>query len=58
MKIKLLQNKFAAVVSLFLVMTLSGCSSDCDNTAPGGEVAQQQTFKWKLVTTWPKHFPA
>jgi len=26
-------------------------------TASEGEVKEQQTFKWKMVTSWPKNFP-
>lgn len=37
---------------------LSGCQSkeDC-GPATGGEAAAQQTYEWKLVTSWPKNFP-
>ncbi|PIE41044.1 MAG: ABC transporter substrate-binding protein [Gammaproteobacteria bacterium] len=58
MKTKRLQkNKCTIIASLLFILFLGGCASDCDNTAQTGKAVPQQTFKWKLVTTWPKHFP-
>ncbi|MCG8668591.1 MAG: TRAP transporter substrate-binding protein [Pseudomonadales bacterium] len=45
------------LLSYFSLVFLSGCSSE-EQAAPNvAAEAKQQTFKWKLVTTWPKHFP-
>jgi len=43
-----------------IVMFLAAC--DSSSKAPAGETAeappvQQQTFKWRMVTTWPKNLP-
>jgi len=35
---------------------LSGCGQEAKPVAAGG-IPQQQTFSWKMVTTWPKNFP-
>ena len=39
---------------LLIFIFFSGCSSDFDSDV---EVFDQQTFKWSLVTTWPKNYP-
>ena len=36
-------------------LMLAGCNKDCET--PVGEATPQQTYKWKLVTSWPKNFP-
>lgn len=36
---------------------LSACGSKNDQSSDNGNVSQQQTFEWKLVTTWPKNYP-
>ena len=39
---------------------LAGCKEDSGKAAPGGAgqaAAPQQTFTWKMVTSWPKNFP-
>ena len=35
-------------------MALSGCAAEqkCDDVSSGNE-----TFEWKMVTTWPPNFP-
>ena len=35
---------------------LSGCGQEAKQ-ADTGVASQQQTFSWKMVTTWPKNFP-
>ena len=35
---------------------LAGCGQQSDNTSPE-ETTSQQTFNWKMVTTWQKNFP-
>ena len=39
---------------LLIFLLFTGCSSDFDSDV---EVFDQQTFKWSLVTTWPKNYP-
>jgi len=36
---------------------LAGCRPQEATTARPGVPARQRTFKWKMVTTWPKNFP-
>jgi TRAP-type mannitol/chloroaromatic compound transport system substrate-binding protein len=36
---------------------LAGCRPQEATTAKPGAPARQRTFKWKMVTTWPKNFP-
>ena len=35
---------------------ISGCGQEAKQ-AGAGVASQQQTFSWKMVTTWPKNFP-
>ena len=35
---------------------LSGCGQEAKQTVAGG-TSEQQSFHWKMVTTWPKNFP-
>lgn len=46
--------KGAAVVAG--ATALAACGKD-DAQTSGGNSAQQQTFEWKMVTSWPKNFP-
>lgn len=39
----------------FIASALIACGPEKQTTATG-EAAQQQTFKWKMVTSWPKNF--
>lgn len=43
------------LLSVLAFTSLSGCQNDAGNTTVAA--APQQTFKWKLVTSWPKNFP-
>lgn len=53
-----LRQSSRLLASLLVALSVVSCSSDCESpAADGGAQPQQQTFKWKLVTTWPKHFP-
>jgi len=36
---------------------LAGCKEDSTQTAGAQPAAEQQTFNWKMVTSWPKNFP-
>ena len=42
------------LLSVVAIAGLSGCQKDAEQAAVA---APQQTFKWKLVTSWPKNFP-
>lgn len=46
-------TKKLLLITIFLIL------SACDNTTPSSAATNQteQTFKWKIVTTWPAHFP-
>lgn len=52
-------NKLLGLLSgLCLVVLMGGCASECDQPSVSGAATNaQQTFEWKLVTTWPKNFP-
>ncbi len=55
MKIKC-SLKLAAL--FFASMIFVACSGESDSSLSGsGEARTQQTYEWKLVTTWPKNFP-
>ncbi len=53
--------KFRLLMSIagagLLSAMLLGCSQEKQEAAPVKAEAPQQTFQWKLVTTWPKNFP-
>ncbi|MBA55127.1 MAG: ABC transporter substrate-binding protein [Pseudomonadales bacterium] len=38
------------------LLTLSGCGEEKETTATA-EAAPQQTYEWKMVTTWPRNYP-
>ncbi len=44
-------------LSAFALVLLAACGGE-QSAATAGAAAPQQTFKWKLVTTWPKNLPA
>ena len=47
------------VLLLVGALWLAGCGGGQGGaTTAVGDVASQQTYKWKLVTTWPKNLPA
>lgn len=48
-----------SVLTLFIcsILMVIGCSGDNKPDASNENVNAQQTFKWKLVTSWPKNFP-
>ena len=43
------------IASAVAVLLLAGCGNQA--TTESATAAPQQTFKWKLVTTWPKNYP-
>ena len=38
--------------------TLSACGDKETTSAPAVQTSKNQTFEWKMVTTWPKNFPS
>ncbi|MBT6488433.1 MAG: ABC transporter substrate-binding protein, partial [Deltaproteobacteria bacterium] len=47
-----------STLALLVVWLLAaGCAPKQTTSAEGVEAAPQKTFKWKMVTTWPKNFP-
>ena len=46
----------AGVLALTLTV-LVGCKQQNNATDSTAAAAPQQTFKWKMVTTWPKNYP-
>lgn len=54
---KLKANTVRIVLILCSAM-MAACSGDSEPAGVAGEAMQsQQTYEWKLVTTWPKNFP-
>jgi TRAP-type mannitol/chloroaromatic compound transport system substrate-binding protein len=50
--------KFKLIIGLALATLLSACGKEPVESSDGAAVAEPaQTFKWKLVTSWPKNFP-
>ena len=41
---------------LMTALVLAACGG-ANETAPTADAVKQQTFEWKLVTTWPKNLP-
>ena len=37
---------------------LLGCKEEANNSTADSAPAQQETFHWKMVTAWPKNYPA
>jgi len=46
----------AALFAVFLLLGVSGCE-DRDAGNGTASAARQQSFSWKMVTTWPPNFP-
>ncbi|MDC8832252.1 TRAP transporter substrate-binding protein [Alteromonas gilva] len=44
------------VLSLWIAVAMGGCGESAPPAEQGAN-APQQTYKWKLVTSWPKNFP-
>jgi TRAP-type mannitol/chloroaromatic compound transport system substrate-binding protein len=50
--------KFKLIAGMALAMLLSACGKEQAATTDGAAVSEPaKTFKWKLVTSWPKNFP-
>ncbi len=39
-----------------LVLAIAGCG-DANNAAPGASTANNEVFRWRMITTWPKNLP-
>ena len=37
--------------------SVTACNDEPSTTTQSVELAHQQTFEWKMITTWPKNFP-
>ena len=57
MKIKTLVQSLGLAVVASAALLLSGCNTECEKDGVAQAAGEQQTFKWKLVTSWPKNFP-
>ncbi|WP_111497016.1 MULTISPECIES: TRAP transporter substrate-binding protein [Marinobacter] len=60
------RNLLAALVAGVLGIGLVGCSQEAENDSAAANgssdqaaapATEKQTYKWKMVTTWPKNFP-
>ncbi len=49
--------KTAAVGSVVAGGALAGCNRQADDAGAAPAIQTQKTFRWKMVTTWPKNFP-
>ncbi|VAX04827.1 TRAP transporter solute receptor, unknown substrate 6 [hydrothermal vent metagenome] len=49
------RSKLLVFFTLFAVLVLSACGGS--NTPTTAVAAENKTYKWKLVTTWPPNFP-
>lgn len=45
------------LVMVAAALVLSACNKDCEPQAGAAGTEPAKTFKWKLVTSWPKNFP-
>jgi len=46
------------LVPLMLVLGLTGCAEPASDPAQPGMEVPEKTYRWKLITTWPKNLPA
>lgn len=55
-----LRMKYILTLALAASFTLlSACNqNETNNNSNNNSTTEQQTFKWKMVTAWPKNFPA
>lgn len=49
---------FKLVVPALLAMGLLACGAESNPDAGDAAVAPQQTYNWKMITSWPKNLPA
>ncbi len=59
MAIKIRSEQWLMVFLALLILAACspGGAADKDSVGNRNPSSQQQTFKWKMVTTWPKNFP-
>ena len=50
---KIIMKKF---ILLPLIILIAGCSNDMDSTIETSTDIEE-TFNWRLVTSWPKNYP-
>ncbi len=49
--------KFKTLAGLAILALLTACGEQAANTDSAQSQVKAQTYKWKLVTSWPKNFP-
>jgi TRAP-type mannitol/chloroaromatic compound transport system substrate-binding protein len=42
---------------VIMALLLASCGGEENNQTQADDLTSQQTFKWKLVTSWPKNYP-
>ena len=52
-----MKKMLLAVMGLGMALGLSGCQDNTQSNTTAAQAASQQTYEWKLVTSWPKNFP-
>lgn len=52
-----MKKMLLAVMGLGMALGLSGCQDNTQTNTTAAQAAPQQTYEWKLVTSWPKNFP-
>ena len=52
-----MKKMLLAVMGLGMALGLSGCQDNTQSNTTAAQAAPQQTYEWKLVTSWPKNFP-
>ncbi len=53
------ENLYMKLLQLFVLLTISTFLISCggqSSNVPTSQV-EQQSYEWKLVTSWPKNFP-
>lgn len=50
-------HKFLSSGAIALTLLLCGCGEKSTTDNGNATAAAQQTYQWKMVTTWPKNFP-
>ena len=44
-------------LSLLVLIVISGCGNQDSEQQTTANQVSNETFKWKLVTSWPKNYP-
>ena len=53
-----MKKQISIITAFALVLGLTACGKNQQkNTGKSQINAEQQVFKWKLVTSWPKNYP-